>query len=277
MIGRLIEECGLPGILGDCHASGTDIIRDLGAEHARSGKPICYTSADSVFQIAAHEAQFGLDRLYATCRVAKVLLKPLNIARVIARPFMGEAGSFVRTSNRKDFTTPPHGETLLDRLFGVGRPVIAIGKIADIFAHRGITRTVPAGTNRAILDAVVAEMKTAPDGSLIFANFVDFDALYGHRRDIPGYAAALEAFDSWVPEIKAAMRAGDLSLLTADHGCDPTWPGTDHTRERVPVLCFGPEVLPRGIGSRQSYADVSQTIARHLGIPPLAFGVSCIA
>jgi phosphopentomutase len=277
LIAALVERCALPGILGDCHASGTEIIRELGEAHIRTGKPICYTSSDSVFQIAAHETQFGLDRLYAICAVAKELTEPLNIGRVIARPFVGEsADTFRRTTNRKDLTTPPHADTLLDRVTAAGGTVVSIGKIADIFAHRGISRAVVAKDNTAVFDATLAEAESAADGSLVFANFVDFDTLYGHRRDVPGYAAALEAFDARLPELRARLRPGDLALITADHGCDPTWTGSDHTREVVPMLWLGPGVTPRDLGRRQSFADMGQTIARHLGIAPLAHGEDCL-
>jgi phosphopentomutase len=277
LVAALTARCALPGILGDCHASGTDIIRDLGEEHIRSGKPICYTSSDSVFQIAAHERHFGLERLYGVCAVAKQLTEPLNIGRVIARPFVGEtSATFQRTTNRKDLTTPPHADTLLDRVSAAGGTVVSIGKIADIFAHRGITRAVNAKTNSAVLDATLAEASRAPDGALVFANFVDFDTLYGHRRDVPGYAAALEAFDARLPQLRAALRPGDLALITADHGCDPTWAGSDHTRELVPMLWFGPGVAPRDLGQRGTFADMGQTVARHLGIAPLAHGENCL-
>jgi phosphopentomutase len=274
----LIARCDLPGILGDCHASGTDIIRELGEAHIRSGKPICYTSADSVFQVAAHEMHFGLERLYGVCAVAKELTAALNIGRVIARPFVGDgAQNFCRTPNRKDLTTPPHADTLLDRLTAAGGSVVSIGKIADIFAHRGITRAVSAKDNMAVFDATRAEVDGADDGTLVFANFVDFDAIYGHRRDVAGYAAALEAFDARLPELRARLRPGDLALITADHGCDPTSPGTDHTREAVPMLWFGPGVAARDLGRRQSFADMGQTVAHHLGLAPLAHGEGCFA
>jgi len=277
LVAALTERCTLPGILGDCHASGTDIIRDLGEEHIRPGKPICYTSADSVFQIAAHETHFGLERLYAVCAVAKELTAPLNIGRVIARPFLGEsADTFKRTTNRKDLTTPPHADTLLDRVTAAGGTVVSIGKIADIFAHRGISRAVLAKDNMAVFDATLAEARHAADGTLVFANLVDFDTLYGHRRDVPGYAAALEAFDARLPELRAALRPGDLALITADHGCDPTWQGTDHTRELVPMLWFGPAIAPRDLGRRETFADMGQTVARHLGLS-LAHGKDCLA
>ena len=272
----LIANCRLPGILGDCHASGTEIIKELGEDHVRTGKPICYTSADSVFQIAAHETHFGLDRLYAVCAEAKRLTEPLNIARVIARPFLGDrAGNFVRTANRKDITTPPPEPTLLDDLAGAGREVVSVGKITDIFAGRGIVRTVRAKDNAALFEALVAETERAKSGALVFVNFVDFDTLYGHRRDVAGYAAALEAFDRRLPEFEARLRPGDLALLTADHGCDPTWTGTDHTREHVPMVWFGPGVRPVDLGRRESFADMGQTLARHLGLAPLAHGTAC--
>jgi phosphopentomutase len=276
-VAALTERCGLPGILGDCHASGTEIIRDLGETHIRSGKPICYTSADSVFQVAAHETAFGLQRLYEVCAEAKRLLAPYNIARVIARPFLGHSpATFQRTANRKDLTTPPHAETLLDRLLTAGGTVVSVGKVSDIFAGRGISRTVAAAGNMALFDATFAAARSAADRTLVFTNFVDFDTLYGHRRDVPGYAAALEAFDARLPEFEACLRPGDLCLITADHGCDPTWPGSDHTREHVPVLWFGPGVVPRDLGRRTSFADMGQTLARHLGLAPLAHGTACV-
>ena len=274
----LIARCDLPGVLGNCHASGTEIIAELGEEHIRSGKPIVYTSADSVFQIAAHETRFGLERLYEVCRVAKELVEPYNIGRVIARPFTGgDAGSFQRSGNRRDLTTPPPAPTLLDRLKDRGAEVIAIGKIADIFAHRGMTRTVKAHGNAALFDATLEEARDAPEGSLVFTNFVDFDTLYGHRRDIAGYAAALEDFDRRLPSFEALLRPGDVAVITADHGCDPTWPGSDHTREHVPVLAFGPEVKPRSLGRRSSFADIGQSLAGHLGLAPLDHGTDFLA
>ena len=277
LVAELIERCGLPGILGDCHASGTQIIAELGEEHVGTGKPICYTSADSVFQIAAHEQTFGLRRLYDVCAVAKELVDRLGIARVIARPFVGEdAASFVRTANRRDLTTPPVGETLLDGLVAHGGTVVSVGKISDIFAHRGISRTVKAGDTIGLFDLLLAEAETAEDRSLVFANFVDFDTLFGHRRDVAGYAAALEAFDARLPEFEARLKPGDLALVTADHGCDPTWTGTDHTREHVPVLFFGPGVPAAELGRRDSFADMGQTVAAHLGLAPLACGRACL-
>jgi len=269
-----VYKAGLPGILGNAHASGTEVISQLGEEHIRTGKPICYTSADSVFQIAAHEEAFGLERLYDICQIAFELVQPFRIGRVIARPFTGTgAESFVRTGNRRDFSVPPPGQTLLDRLDRSGGEVISIGKIGDIFAHRGTGRIVKANGNAALLDATLEALDAAGEGSLVFTNFVDFDMLYGHRRDVPGYAAALESFDARLPQIEARLKSGDLAVITADHGCDPTWPGTDHTREHVPVLAFGPEMTPVALGAR-NFADIGQTLAGHLGLDRLEAGSS---
>jgi phosphopentomutase len=270
----LIARGELPGILGDCHASGTAIIAALGAEHIESGKPIVYTSADSVLQIAAHEESFGLERLQALCRIAREIADPYNIGRVIARPFAGVPGSFRRTAHRHDYSVPPPAPTLLDRLVATGGNVHAVGKISDIFAGRGISRSVTAADNDAAFDAVLAAAKTAPPRSLIFANFNDFDTLYGHRRDVSGYAAALAAFDARLPQFRGALRRGDIAIISADHGCDPSWRGTDHTREHVPVLLFGPEIAPRPLGRRDGFADIGQTMTQHLGVAPLPHGTS---
>ncbi|PWW00411.1 phosphopentomutase [Hoeflea marina] len=265
LIAAIIEKGRLPGILGNCHASGTDIISRLGAEHMLSGKPICYTSNDSVFQIAAHEESFGLARLFGLCETVRKLVDPLNIGRVIARPFRGtpETG-FSRTGNRRDYSVPPPGPTLLDIAAGAKRRVFGVGKISDIFAHQGITDMRKAHGNAALFDATLKAADDAGDGDLVFTNFVDFDMLYGHRRDVPGYAAALELLDSQLPALARKLKPGDLVLMTADHGCDPTWRGSDHTRERVPVLGFGPGLPPRDIGVRDSYADIGASIAAHL-------------
>jgi phosphopentomutase len=270
------REANLPGILGNCHASGTEILDRLGEEHIRTGYPICYTSADSVFQIAGHEQHFGLARLLDICAVAKRLLEPYRIARVIARPFLGEkSGAFQRTANRRDLTTPPPEPTLLDVLKEAGREVISVGKIADIFGDRGLTQKLKAPDNAALADVTLDCVARAPAGSLTFTNFVDFDTLFGHRRDVVGYAAALEAFDARLPDFMAALRPGDLALITADHGCDPTAPGTDHTREFVPAIFFGPAAPSGSLGRRDSFADMGQTLAGHLGINPLKHGKAC--
>ncbi|WP_274630484.1 phosphopentomutase [Arvimicrobium flavum] len=271
----IVREGGLPGILGDRHASGTEILEEFGEEHIRTGKPICYTSADSVYQIAAHETHFGLQRLYDLCEIVRRLVDPLNIGRVIARPFVGERrGEFQRTANRRDYAVPPAEPTLLDRLAARGSRVIAVGKIGDIFAHQGVTEVRKGAGNMALFDTALAAMDEAGDGDLVFANFVDFDALYGHRRDVAGYAAALEAFDRRLPEALQKLAPGDLLILTADHGCDPTCKGTDHTRERVPVLGVGPGMRGGDVGLRTTFADIGETVAEHLGLPPGPHGRS---
>nr|WP_306264328.1 phosphopentomutase [Pararhizobium sp. IMCC3301] len=269
LIAAIVEQAGLPGILGNKHASGTAIIEELGEAHISSGKPIFYTSADSVLQIAAHESHFGLDRLYQLCQIARELTYDLVIGRVIARPFNGEsAAEFERTGNRRDYAIEPTEDTLLDRLKAAGRQVIGVGKISDIFAAKGITKSIKASGNPALFEAMMEAETLAGDGDLVFVNFVDFDMLFGHRRDVPGYAAALEAFDAMLPRFIGQMQAGDMAIITADHGCDPSWTGTDHTREQVPILAFGPDIAPLEIGVRTSFADMAQTVAAHLGIAP---------
>ncbi|MEM8788527.1 MAG: phosphopentomutase [Pseudomonadota bacterium] len=275
LIAELIGRADLPGILGDCHASGMPIIRELGVEHIRSGKPICYTSTDSVFQIAAHETHFGLDRLLDLCRIAADLVHPMWVGRVIARPFVGTApGDFKRTANRRDFALEPPEDTLCDRVSAAGGAVWGVGKIGDIFAGRGVGRVLKGPDDMALVDRTLEAMADAPDGALIFANYVDFDTLYGHPRDVPGYARALEAFDARVPELIAALRPGDLLIFTADHGNDPTWPGTDHTRERVPVLMTG--AAPAGEIGLCGFADVGESVAAHLGLAPGRHGRSLL-
>ena len=272
LIDALCAEADLPGLLGCRHASGTEIIARLGTEHIRTGQPICYTSADSVFQIAAHEETFGLERLLKLCAIARRLVDPLNIGRVIARPFTGTGPeTFQRTANRRDFSVPPPEETILDIATAQGRDVFSIGKIDDIFAHRGTGHNKKGADNDALFDRTVEGFEQLRDGGLLFANFVDFDSVYGHRRDIGGYAAALEVFDSRLPELLHRLAADDLMIITADHGCDPTWPGTDHTREQVPVLIGGAK-HSFCIGRRDGFADIGATIARHIGLPPPAHG-----
>lgn len=277
LIDALVERAGLPGVLGNCHASGTTIIAELGDEHVRTGKPIVYTSADSVFQVAAHEDVFGLQRLYDLCDIARELVDAYNIGRVIARPFVGDGpDNYVRTGNRRDLTTPPHSPTVLDKLVAAGGEVISIGKIADIYAHQGITKKVKASGNAALFDATLDALAAAGDRSIVFTNFVDFDMLYGHRRDIAGYAAALEYFDGRLPELLAAMQPDDLLVITADHGCDPAWDGSDHTREHVPVLAYGNELAAGSLGRRKSFADIGQSLAAYFGLPPMDYGESFI-
>lgn len=261
--------------LGNRPASGTAIIAELGDEHVRSGAPIVYTSADSVFQLAAHEDVVPLDSLYSMCREARRLLRPPHqVARVIARPFSGEPGRFVRTPNRRDFSLEPPSPTLLDLLKTAGYPVVGIGKIEDIFRGRGLTRAIHAATNREGMLETSRVLETVPRG-LIFVNLVEFDMLYGHRKDAQGYAQALTDFDHWLPDMLGALRQGDLLCLTGDHGNDPLMPGTDHSREYVPLLAYGPR-LARGVnlGARESLADLGQTIADALQVKRLPWGES---
>ena len=275
LLDKLVERASLPGYLGNCHASGTTIIAELGDEHVRTGKPIFYTSADSVFQIACHEEAFGLERLYELCEIARELVDEYNVGRVIARPFVGDAPeNYVRTGNRRDLTTPPHAPTVLDKLVDAGGDVVSIGKIADIYAHQGITKKVKASGNAALFDATIEALREASDNTIVFTNFVDFDMLYGHRRDVDGYADALEYFDARLPEILDLVQEDDVLVLCADHGCDPTREGTDHTREHIPVLVYGAGVKPGSLGRRESFADIGQSLASHFGLEPMDYGTS---
>ena len=274
LVAALIKEGNLPGVLGECHASGTEIIKELGEEHVRTGKPIIYTSADSVLQIAAHEEAFGLERLYELCKLAYKLVQPYNIARVIARPFVGTcAADFTRTTNRHDYAVPAPQATLLDKMVAAGGNVYAVGKIADIFAHRGITKHYAAGGLDKLVDATIAAVQEAPDNTIVFTNFVDFDSSFGHRRDIKGYGEALEYFDSRLPEITALLKSDDLLLITADHGNDPSWTGTDHTREKIPVLFSGTYVKLAQLEPMTIFADIGRTIADYMGIEPTFTGM----
>lgn len=276
----MIERHQLPGILGNCHASGTTIIEQLGETHCATGKPIVYTSADSVLQIAAHEKTFGLDRLLSLCEDTRRLLDDmgLNVGRVIARPFTGhDKHSFQRTGNRRDYSVLPPSPTVLDALKDAGGRVISIGKIADIYAHQGITDSIKATGNDDIFKATLQTVKDAPDNSLIFPNFVDFDSLYGHRRDIQGYADALNAFDAQLPQLLRILKPTDRVFITADHGCDPAFAGTDHTREYVPVICAGPGVEATNLGRRDTFADIGQSIASWHGLAPLNYGKSFLS
>jgi len=275
LVATLIERAKLPGILGNKHASGVPVIQEFGEEHIRTGKPICYTSIDSVFQIAAHEEHFGLQRLYDVCEIAFELTSKLMIGRVIARPFTGETGeTFKRTGNRRDFAISPPEATLLDRVKAAGRHVFAIGKISDIYAASGVTHKIKASGNMVLFDRTLEAMEMAGDGDLVMTNFVDFDQEYGHRRDIPGYAQALEAFDARLPELIAKMRDDDLLILTADHGNDPSWVGTEHTREQVPILCFSPRLPQGSAGLRSTFADIGESAAHWLGLAPGPHGRS---
>jgi phosphopentomutase len=261
--------------LGNVVASGTEIIARLGAEHVRTGAPIVYTSADSVFQIAAHEDVIPVPELYRMCEIAYTLaVEGLGLGRVIARPFVGRPGEFTRTANRHDFAMPPTGETLLDRLTARGVPVRAIGKISDLFAGRGVAHAVHTGSDEEVMDAVDADLAGVDEG-LIFANLVDFDTLYGHRNDAAGYAANLERFDARLARVLERLRPGDLLVITADHGNDPTTPSTDHSREYVPLLLTGGAVARHvNVGTRHTFADLGQTLADWFGVGPLEHGTS---
>jgi len=254
------------GTLGNCSASGTEIIRELGAEHMRTGAPIVYTSADSVFQVAAHEEVIPVPELYRICEIARALLRgPYEVGRVIARPFVGAPGSFTRTGNRHDYAVPPPAGMLLDRLAEAGAAVTAVGKIFDVFLGRGIARAVKTTSNA---DGMARTLEALGGGQpgLIFVNLVDFDSLFGHRNDVEGYARALEEADAWIPAVEAAMGPDDLLILTADHGCDPTTPSTDHSREYVPLLAAGPRVRAGvNLGTRATLSDIGQTVAENFG------------
>lgn len=268
---RIAALAGTDGILGDCHASGTEIIERLGAEHLRTGWPICYTSVDSVLQIAAHEEVFGLERLLRLCRDVAEIVHPMRVGRVIARPFLGSGGSFSRTPNRRDFALEVPGQTILDLATTAGRVTHAVGKIGDIFSHRGITHLHKGKSDADLAQHLLRLTAEAEPGSLTFANFVEFDSLYGHRRDVEGYARALEWFDGVAGQVLSRLRPDDLVIFTADHGNDPTWPGTDHTREAVPVVGNRPGHYGIGI---VSFADVGASVAAWLGLPPTGTGRS---
>jgi phosphopentomutase len=263
------------GVLGNKAASGTAIIDQLGPEHMRTGALIVYTSADSVFQIAAHEEIVPIPELYRDCEIAyRLVAEGLGVGRVIARPFVGAPGHFARTSNRHDYALPPSGETLLDRLTAASIPVVAIGKIEDLFAGRGITRGIHTVSDDDGMDRVEQQMNNV-DRGLIFTNLVDFDAQYGHRNDVAGYAANLERFDARLAALLPALRDGDLLVVTADHGNDPTTPSTDHAREYVPLLVTGAGVRAgRDLGTRKTFSDLGQTLAEIFGVGPLVHGTS---
>src|SRR5256714_1707289 len=267
IIDQFIEQTMVPGILGNVAASGTEIIKELGAEHVKTGQPIVYTSADSVFQVAAHEKIIPLKRLYEICETARDILRGEHeVGRVIARPFLGAPGSFYRTENRHDYAVPPPRENLLPLLSDHGLDVVSIGKIASIYDSAGVTQELPAKNNQQSMDQTIAALREDSRG-LIFSNFVDFDMLYGHRRDTEGYARALEEFDARYPEIESTMRDGDLVMLTADHGNDPTYRGTDHTREYAPLIVFGKKAKSSvNLGTRQSLSDIGNTIAENFDL-----------
>lgn len=275
LLDNITRRAGLPGILGNCHSSGTVILDRYGEEHMKTGKPIFYTSADSVFQIACHEETFGLERLYQLCEITREEVDAYNICRVIARPFIGDSQSrFTRTGNRHDLAVPPPADTVLKKLTDAGGKTIAIGKISDIYAGVGISQKVKATGLDALWDATLEAAKTADDFSLIMTNFVDFDQDYGHRRDVEGYADALERFDRRLPELYSLLKDDDVVIIAADHGCDPTWPGTDHTREHIPVLVYGKRIAPGSLGIRDTFIDIGQSLAAWFGLTPFEEGVA---
>ncbi len=263
LVALVCKLAGTEGILGNCHASGVPIIAAHCEEHLRTGWPICYTSADSVFQIAAHEEAFGLERLLKLCADLAPHLHAMRVGRVIARPFTGGPGDFRRTANRRDFAMDPPAPTLLDWVQGAGRATHAVGKIGDIFSMKGVGRLWKGKSDLELFDHLDTLLDKAEPGSLTFANFVEFDTLYGHPRDVAGYARALEWFDTRAGAFLARLRPGDLAIFTADHGNDPTWHGTEHTRERVPILCAGAGTGPVGL---RGFVDVAASVAAHLGV-----------
>lgn len=270
VIDRFVSETSVPGILGNYPASGTEIIKVLGEEHVNTKKPIVYTSADSVFQIAAHEEVIPIERLYEICETARRILDGEHkVGRVIARPFLGEPGAFYRTENRHDYAVPPPRENLLPALADADLDVVCIGKIASIYDSIGVTQDITAKNNEQSINQTIKALDDKSRG-LIFSNLVDFDMLYGHRRDTEGYAKALEHFDARLPEIEAAMSDDDLMMITADHGNDPTFPGSDHTREYAPLLVYGKKARSVDLGTRDSLADIGQTIADNFGLKLVA-------
>jgi phosphopentomutase len=276
LLDKIVKRANLPGYLGNCQSSGTVVLDELGEEHMASGKPIFYTSADSVFQIACHEESFGLDNLLDLCHIVREELEDYNIGRVIARPFIGaKAGEFARTGNRRDLSLEPPATTVLQKLVEEkGGEVVSIGKIADIYAGCGITKKVKKTGLEELFDASLEQVKEAGDNTIIFTNFVDFDSSYGHRRDVAGYAAALEYFDKRLPEMIEILEEDDVLILTADHGCDPTWPGSDHTREHIPVLVYGKKIPAGSLGRRETFADIGQSLAEYFGTSDMDYGKS---
>ena len=276
LLEKIVQRAKLPGYLGNCHSSGTVVLDELGEEHMRTGKPIFYTSADSVFQIACHEETYGLDNLLELCQIVREELEDYNIGRVIARPFIGaKAGEFARTGNRKDLSVEPPATTILQKLVEEKNgQVVSIGKIADIYANCGITKKIKKTGLEDLFNASLEQVKDAGDNTIVFTNFVDFDSSYGHRRDVAGYAAALEYFDKRLPEMLEILQEEDVLILTADHGCDPTWPGSDHTREHIPVLVYGKNIPAGSLGRRDTFADIGQSLAKYFATSDMDYGKS---
>ena len=273
-----LNRCDLSqGVIDAGHASGTEVLKAYGFEHCLTGKPIIYTSADSVFQVAAHEEYFGLERLLDICKIARELLDEMGlvVGRVISRPFVGESATeYMRTGNRKDYSVLPPKPTLLDKLKEAGGEVVSVGKIADIYANQGITQSIKATGLEELFNVTLTTYQNVVENTLIFTNFVDFDSSFGHRRDIEGYAKALEYFDSRLPELDALLDDDTIVIVAADHGCDPSWQGTDHTREHIPFLVWGNKITAECIGERRSFADIGQSVADYMGVKPLSHGES---
>lgn len=280
LLEKIYQKSDVKGCLGNCHSSGTTIIEALGEEHVKTGLPIFYTSADSVFQIAAHEEAFGLEKLYQLCELVREILteEGYNIGRVIARPFVGnDKTDFMRTGNRHDYAVEPPSKTVLQKLVDEKQGhVVSVGKIADIYANTGITKKVKATGINALFDASLEEIRLAQDNTIVFTNFVDFDSSYGHRRDVAGYASALELFDRRLPEMLSLLQEEDVLILTADHGCDPTWVGSEHTREHIPVLIYGHKIKPIALTKSETFADIGQTIADYFSLSPMQYGQSLL-
>ncbi|CAL4326593.1 phosphopentomutase [Buchnera aphidicola] len=272
---EVIKKSKLSGFIGNCHASGTDIINNLGEEHIKTRKPIIYTSTDSVFQVACHENFFNLSDLYKLCESIRFILDKhqYKVARVIARPFIGNALNFQRTANRRDFSVKPFSTTVMEKLIDEKKgEVIAIGKTSDIFAGVGISKKIKANGLNELCNSTIREIKSSKNNTLIFTNLVDFDSNWGHRRDVSGYAKGLEFFDSRLSEIISLVKENDLLILTSDHGCDPTWKGTDHTRENIPILIYAPGIKTNFLGHRKTFSDIGQTIAKYFLLSNMAYG-----
>lgn len=275
LLDEIIARANIPGLLCGTHASGTQVIEDFGEEHLRTRKPIIYTSADSVIQIAAHEQHFGLQRLYDVCKIVRELTYDLKVGRVIARPFLGEtAKTFARTGNRKDYAIAPPSPTLLKIASDAGRHVISVGKIGDIYGHVGTGEEVKVSGNAAMMEKVITLMPTLKDGGFLMTNFVDFDTNHGHRRDPIGYGKLLQEFDANLPRVFAQMQQDDLLILTADHGNDPTWHGTEHTREQIPIMIYGKSLTSGNDGHRKSFSDIGQSVAAWLKLPKQGAGTA---
>ncbi|QIQ41535.1 MAG: phosphopentomutase [Buchnera aphidicola (Aphis urticata)] len=276
LINEIINNFKLPGILGNCHASGTEIITKLGEEHIKTGKPIFYTSSDSVFQVACHENTFGLSKLYKLCQKIRHLLNAnkFKIARVIARPFIGNNKlNFQRTGNRLDLSIKPPSITVMEKLIHEKQgEVVGIGKISDIYAGVGISKSIKSFGLEELCNTTINEMKLAKNNTIVFTNFVDFDSIWGHRRDVSGYAKGLEFFDNQLFNIINLVKEKDLLIITADHGCDPTWLGTDHTRENVPILIYSPGKKTKFLGHRKTFSDIGQTIAKYFSLSEMKYG-----